>query len=484
LLADLYKSSLDVQEIARVPAFKDFGNKDRFGVAHHQLIRVGIKLSPLYEIEIISLNFLLRVWREKMCMFITTDLLLANHSRNFPLYFGDAYIYDASSHLFQNISIMKKFRESDEFDEIKKKFDEKVPDNPEFLTPKLHHMRIKMDFAEYYLKLSETSLMFVEEHCGISFKDQLFRMIDGRINHLAMTQYVFDIVYGIYNLGLKHIFHCDLHLGNVTLHMGRTPMADFKGGFILHEMISKPKNKVFIYPDFLFYGCIIDFSQAIQVPLIKDSHEMFPFKQDIVRKYDESIMKFIKTYVNAPNIDSIRELLEDNAEYVYHAMICLDIIAFTDSFLKWNIWTDPSLKIKNAKPAKEINPDTDFPDTDGQTIGEHFAPTIKRVKKLNEMARLVTEGRFEMLLRKEYKKLVETPNPIPDMVWDIFDCYHEMQDVHKDPRYDPKKYPAKYEITTIYSPAHPEYLSIETLNYDKKTARKEVNPANIKPPAN
>jgi hypothetical protein len=458
----------------------------------------GFKLIPLYQIEAHSVSFILRVWQEKLAMIMVSEELMNMHCCGFPYYYGDIYIYNLNSEIYQNNVFHIKSQRAERINELKARIDNVVSD---LADNKLRQLKTMVNFVSSAMTLSSASLCLAQRDIGIVFDNIINSMIDSSINVLDVQQFMFNWVYNIYIMTLRQILHTDLTITNVT-YKNENYQPDRRNANLvlysipgnseppaklqerlrkmefteIYEQVTKgssESNDEYILMDFGLQAGIIDFSRAIVFATIDDYNDTFPFRQNYVEYYYENILDNVNRVRRLTPDERIflRECAAQHVDAFFNAIITFDLIIFTDNFLSWDIWTDKSRVIEPGTNYHEINPNS-RPDLNnnnmrGQTLGEHFKPLLGNVRRLNELACSIFDSRFALLLEKKYDHLLDLPNPFPTIIKQVFGpLFTKIPNIIDHPKFNPAHHSSDAKIVAVYSPAHPRFFDYNNLNHD------------------
>lgn len=161
-------------------------------------IRCGLKLIPMPEISLLTLNPLFHPAAEIWVNLLCNALMIKSISGAFCTYYGNKMINKTDVGMFQNLTIHNKYKRSELV-----KSGESEAEFPELIKYTNKVLIIATDFigiAPRYLRNDN------------SFKDMLNCKI-----------LLFDMLYALYTLSLNGVLHNDLHLKNVTLNLEGLP---------------------------------------------------------------------------------------------------------------------------------------------------------------------------------------------------------------------------------------------------------------------
>lgn len=189
----------------------EFANNDDDSKA----VRCGVKVFPLRNIHNVTTLPAITPWNEIFCLQLTNQLRRRFICPFFPQYYGNAKIANTNVHLFQNQGLLDKFNaNADAVAKIARLQERLALEQDELAIETLETMKQHLEVIS--VLSGECAAVYLEHVSGWSFWLRRFSLIE-RSGLLEYQTIMFCLMYALFNLGLNHILHSDLHLGNVLI---------------------------------------------------------------------------------------------------------------------------------------------------------------------------------------------------------------------------------------------------------------------------
>lgn len=208
-----------------------------FSQTSHNL-EYGQKIVPFSFLEFGNTgNIVYPQWKELIINQQILSLLYNFVSIGFPLYIDWFLIYNSDKNLYDNSSIFKKLLYSEQIFNLLHKDGRHTPT----LVDTYNKLKDKRNIIQKYLILdeyssnnhnhvnpeislmtnilySDYSICYIYEYVGDTLYTNLLNNKEISNDYNLFSKYLFEIIYNLYCLNLKGIFHRDLHLNNITIH--------------------------------------------------------------------------------------------------------------------------------------------------------------------------------------------------------------------------------------------------------------------------
>jgi len=316
--ASLYK--IYKREIYELVIFYKFYTHDTVN-----RLEIGQKIIPFNYIQLKEYNNIIHFqWKEILINKIVTNLLYNINAPTFSLFIDWMLINNSNKYLYDNKEIYNKILYSDKIKSILQLLNKANKEftnihsahKNEFINSLIKKLKKIIKLSEQKVLMSNVSLCYLSEYSGKTVYDYFNKIKDPEQVHRAIgnlymdlelvKKYMFEIIYGLYNLNLKGIIHGDLHLNNVTFNKKNLNVSD--NSYVIYSLnllknndivefinysnsidknaeFDENDNITYIFKHTGTYPCIIDFSRSFVLLKLISENIIEKDKNDVRNKF-------------------------------------------------------------------------------------------------------------------------------------------------------------------------------------------------------
>lgn len=328
--------------------------------AYKRALEVGIKFVPLSVRAVINpWDFNFSGWRELLCIWIASDIVINHIAPSFPIFNQFTYIEGTDRWFYENQAMISKYELSDSaflsnksLINAKKAIKSVSEDFENDIASYFGNIDDSIQFAQSYLEQSGKSLMLSMEHVGHTFGSlnnvlrRDYRLSPSVQNVFSKYEYgcgmLFILCHGIKSLHKFGIIHTDLHKNNITLdtRIGRTiyRLKDEKyikycsDPFVAFICGNGQKDTFFIpfegtMPYIIDFSRVLLYSGEVEKRMKEKHGELFVelFYKDQCERVISTIYRYMPSMKKYE--DTIRDRITRDWPTMYHVLKAIDYMS-------------------------------------------------------------------------------------------------------------------------------------------------------------
>jgi hypothetical protein len=319
----------------------------------------GQKLTPMTVGEVISIDDVTyKVWRELLISYAVSDMVINYISPTFAIGSNWTYIEKSDATMFDNLIIKERMKSNKEVSDLiihyKKLYE--ISGSIDNVEKYRHTLLDEIADMNKNKLLSDISLARIDENVGLTlgtlpYTVKTADVVPPHYHKFLMDKdyfhkYLFDILYGCHVIHTKiGIINFDLHLNNVTImkaasmyktnvderdHRIKDYTYDRSTKYCTAYLVNDI-DETYIMPFDGYYGCIIDFSDAVvNTDFLQKTRASMGNMDVIIDRERDDIYNKLASVMNyaAREKDKVKAAIISNYDDMFRAISAIDYVIF------------------------------------------------------------------------------------------------------------------------------------------------------------